>query len=176
MGYPTIEELEVWQAASELAVRTFNLTSRRGLGPHPGLRDQLERAVVSISNNIAEGYERGTTAELLTFLYYAKGSAGEVRSMLSILGRGDEWTSIRPEVDSLSRLTFSISRQLGAWVEKVKQSDSKGHRYQTPQAREERDRQARRDAFQAYLDQLQTEARQKWFSPPPPDPDASPPP
>jgi four helix bundle protein len=48
---------------------------------HPGLRDQLERAALSISNNIAEGFERGTTNELLAFLYVARGSAGEVRSM-----------------------------------------------------------------------------------------------
>jgi len=46
------------------------------------LRDQLRRAALSVSNNIAEGFERGTTAELLSFLYIARGSAGEVRSML----------------------------------------------------------------------------------------------
>jgi four helix bundle protein len=49
------------------------------------LRDQLERAAVSVSNNIAEGFERGTTQELLTFLYIARGSCGEVRSMPSLL-------------------------------------------------------------------------------------------
>ncbi len=62
--------------------------SRGAFGGHPGLRDQIERAVVSISNNIAEGHERGTSEELLTFLYYARGSLGEVRSMLMFLGCG----------------------------------------------------------------------------------------
>jgi len=51
------------------------------------LRDQIERAAVSVSNNIAEGFERGTTQELLTFLYIARGSAGEVRSMFCLLER-----------------------------------------------------------------------------------------
>ena len=51
------------------------------------LRDQIERAAVSVSNNIAEGFERGTTQEVLTFLYIARGSAGEVRSMLCMLER-----------------------------------------------------------------------------------------
>ena len=48
------------------------------------LRDQLERTVVSISNNIAERFERGTTQELLSFLYIARGSVGEVSSMLCL--------------------------------------------------------------------------------------------
>ncbi len=46
------------------------------------LQDQLEGAALSVSNNIAEGFERGTTNELLAFIYIARGSAGEVRSML----------------------------------------------------------------------------------------------
>lgn len=49
------------------------------------LRSQFERAGLSISNNIAEGFERGTTNELFTLLYIARGSAGDVRSMLSII-------------------------------------------------------------------------------------------
>ncbi|MEW6160429.1 MAG: four helix bundle protein [Verrucomicrobiota bacterium] len=49
-----------------------------------GFRDQLDRAGLSVSNNIAEGFERGTTNELLAFLYIARGSAGEVRSMATL--------------------------------------------------------------------------------------------
>src|SRR6266705_1520020 len=52
-----------------------------------GFRDQLDRAALSVSNNIAEGFERGTTNELLQFIYIARGSAGEVRSMLTLKER-----------------------------------------------------------------------------------------
>lgn len=52
-----------------------------------GLRDQIQRAAVSVPNNIAEGYERRTNSEFVQFLFYAKGSCGEVRSMLHVAER-----------------------------------------------------------------------------------------
>ncbi|PYS31106.1 MAG: four helix bundle protein, partial [Acidobacteria bacterium] len=60
----TFEDLPVWK------------TTRPCFRGHAGMRNQLKNAVVSISNNIAEGFERGTTQELLTFIYIARGSAG----------------------------------------------------------------------------------------------------
>src|SRR2546427_12927631 len=87
MKYTRFEELPVWKDAIELAVRAFALTARQCFRGHAGTRNQLENAVVSISNNIAEGFERGTTQELLTFIYISRGSAGETRSMYCLLER-----------------------------------------------------------------------------------------
>src|SRR5947209_2407703 len=101
MAARRFDELPVWRAAIDLAVRIFDLGAEGAFRGHPGLRDQIERAVISISNNIAEGHERGTSEALLTFLYYARGSAGEVRSMLMFLGRAQEWTDRRDEIASL---------------------------------------------------------------------------
>lgn len=84
MKYARFEDLPVWKAAIELAVRIYALTSHNEFNSHGSLRDQIERAAVSISNNVAEGFERGTTNELLHFIYIARGSAGEVRSMLHL--------------------------------------------------------------------------------------------
>ena len=164
MAFRAIEDLPVWQAARDLAVRIFDLTARGSLGPHAGLRDQLERAAVSISNNIAEGYERGTMSELLTFLYYARGSAGEVRSMFAILRQGAEWSKIRDETEQLLHLTLSVSRQLGAWIESLKNSETKGQRYQNEETRQHRERATRRDAFLAELDRIQAAARMQTAS------------
>ena len=88
--YQRFEDLPVWQAAADLydRVETFLGTAPPRLSR--SYCDQLERATLSVSNNIAEGFERGTTNELLCFLYIARGSAGEVRSMLILLGRR-EW-------------------------------------------------------------------------------------
>jgi hypothetical protein len=71
MKYRQFEDLPVWREAADLARMMFEFTSTDLFRRHPGLRDQLERAALSISNNIAEGFERGTTNELLAFLYIA---------------------------------------------------------------------------------------------------------
>jgi len=73
MKYNRFEELPVWQDAIELAVRVFELTTRASFRRYRSVRDQIERAAMSVSNNIAEGFERGTTQETLTFLYIARG-------------------------------------------------------------------------------------------------------
>ena len=68
MKYTCFEELPVWRDAIELAVRVFDLTTRSEFQGYYGIKDQLERAAVSISNNVAEGFERGTTQETISFL------------------------------------------------------------------------------------------------------------
>ena len=80
MKYSRFEELPVWKDAIELAVRVFALTTKPVLRRYPSIRGQIERASLSVSNNIAEGFERGTTNELLNFLYISRGSCGETRS------------------------------------------------------------------------------------------------
>jgi four helix bundle protein len=85
--YERFEDLPVWKAAMELAVTAYALTEHQALRATGDLRDQLRRAALSVSNNIAEGFERGSTAELLMFLYIARGSAGEVRSMMHFCER-----------------------------------------------------------------------------------------
>ncbi len=76
------EDLIIWQRAIEFAKDIYILTERKELKNDFGLKDQFRRASVSISNNIAEGFERRTRKEYLNFLNIAKGSAGESRSML----------------------------------------------------------------------------------------------
>ena len=76
MKYERFEDLPVWKAAIDLAVRVYALTRDRFFSQAGDLRDQLRRAALSVSNNISEGFERGSTAELLAFLYFARGSAG----------------------------------------------------------------------------------------------------
>ena len=87
MKYERFEDLPVWQAAMELAERVYELTKDKFFNQSGDLRSQIRRASLSVSNNIAEGFERGSTAELLAFLYISRGSCGETRSMLHFIER-----------------------------------------------------------------------------------------
>ena len=78
------EDLEVWQIARELANMIYSLARAKPMASDFGFIDQIRRAAVSIMNNIAEGYERGSNRDFLKFLYIARASAGEVRSMLYV--------------------------------------------------------------------------------------------
>ena len=79
--YRSFEELEVWKRACKLAVDVYlALKDRREFG----LRDQMNRAAVSIPSNIAEGAERDSVKEFIHFLHIAKGSAAELRTQIYI--------------------------------------------------------------------------------------------
>src|ERR1700704_4408653 len=104
MKYSRFEDLPVWQSASDLALRTFALGEKAPLRRHRSLRDPIERAALSVSNNIAEGFERGTTPELFTILYITGGSAGAVRSMLSVMERMSAFADLKYEIPNLISL------------------------------------------------------------------------
>jgi four helix bundle protein len=133
--YRRFEELPVWDAAIGLAVSTYSLTDKPLFFKQAGLRDQLLRAAVSVSNNIAEGFERGTTQELLTFLYIARGSAGEVRSMLCLIDRLPAFANLKSEISNLKSLAEGISRQLRGWADSLQNMPIKGQRYLTDKTR-----------------------------------------
>jgi four helix bundle protein len=80
----TFEDLIVWQKAIAFVKQAYLITEEGGLKRDFGLKDQIRRAAVSISTNIAEGFERSSRKEYLLFLNIAKGSAGEVRSLCRV--------------------------------------------------------------------------------------------
>lgn len=135
MKYSRFEELPVWRAAVRLAVEVYELTGKDSFKGRASLRDQIERAAVSVSNNIAEGFERGTTNELLTSLYIARGSAGEVRSMLCLLEQLPTFLNLKSEISNLNLSAEGISRQLRAWADSLQNSDIKGQRYLNEKSR-----------------------------------------
>lgn len=148
MKYERFEQLPVWQAAINLACQVYSLTKTPVFRRERSLRDQIERAAVSVSNNIAEGFERGTTQELLTFLYIARGSAGEVRSMLCLLEAIPEFSDLKSEISNLKSQAESISRQLRGWADSLQNSAITGQRYLTDKSREaERKRKDRAEFF-----------------------------
>ena len=73
MKYSKFEEVPVWQAGIDLTAKVFLMTEDRCFRFKGDIANQIQRAALSVPNNIAEGFERGTTQELIAFLYYAKG-------------------------------------------------------------------------------------------------------
>jgi four helix bundle protein len=84
MQIKNFEDLEIWKEARHLTREIYALSKTSQLSKDYGLRDQMQRAAVSIMANIAEGFERGGNQEFVQFLYIAKGSRGEIRSQLYV--------------------------------------------------------------------------------------------
>ncbi len=78
----TFEDLEIWNKAIDLYVEVYSKCENSSLKNDFSAKDQLKRATLSISNNIAEGFEYENNLQFMRFLRYSKGSAGEVRSMI----------------------------------------------------------------------------------------------
>jgi len=151
MKYRRFEDLPVWKDSAELARRMLDFAAADQLRRHSGLRDQLERAAFSVSSNVAEGFERGSTNELLAFLYIARGSAGEVRSMLRVLEGWKAFRDLRSQISDLINQSAKISRQLYGWIENLKNSDISGQRRLDEK---ERNRYANKQGKQEFLDEL----------------------
>jgi four helix bundle protein len=80
----TYKDLEVWQAAMELAVQVYRLTAVFPQEEKYGLTSQLRRAAVSVPSNIAEGKGRSSDKELIQFLCHSRGSLFEIETQLAI--------------------------------------------------------------------------------------------
>lgn len=108
----TFEDLLVWQMGIQLVKQVYVLTASGLFSRDFGLRDQIRRASVSIPTNIAEGFERASRKEYLQFLNIAKGSAGEVRSLLVVafeVGylQRESYEELRSGVTKLSAYLFN---------------------------------------------------------------------
>lgn len=99
--YEKFEDLPVWQEAARLYNHVLDLLEEPNVPLTPGFRNQLDRAALSVSNNIAEGFERVTTNELNMFLAISRGSAGEVRSMMAVV---KERPKLKPFVRRLQEI------------------------------------------------------------------------
>lgn len=147
MKYNRFEDLPVWKEGSRLFVAIDLLCEHAEVRRRGDIADQLHRAPLSITNSIAEGFEAGTTEQLLTHLYYSKGSAGEVRSMLIQMLAIPRFVHRKSEISELRSQAESISRQLAALAQSLQNSDIKGPRYLNDTMRKQADRRKRAAAF-----------------------------
>jgi len=116
MKVKTFEELEVWQKARRLAQTIYERTQEAPFDKDYSLKDQINRAMGSVMENIAEGFERDGAKEFAQFLSIAKGSAGEVRSQLYRANdRGyitDHFEEIKDGITEISRKIYNLREYL----------------------------------------------------------------
>ncbi len=114
------EDLIAWQKAHALAVRIYQLTAKELFSHDFGLKDQIQRAAVSVMSNIAEGFERYSRAEFRQFLSIARGSVAEVRSQLYIAG------SLNYILEQEFTNAYSLCRDVGNLIGGLRKSLEKG--------------------------------------------------
>ena len=142
-SYKRFEDLPVWNRAIELAASVFELTSRPAFKYRGDLVNQIRRAALSVSNNIAEGFERGSTRDLINFLYIARGSCGESRSMMRFALTLGGLEGEKAGIEDVAARCANVSKQLFGWIESLKNTEIQGDRYLTDQERQDY---ARREA------------------------------
>ncbi|MCW3804007.1 four helix bundle protein [Plebeiibacterium marinum] len=114
MKIDKFEDILAWQKAKCLTVEIYQ--EIKGINDH-SFKDQLQRASVSIMNNIAEGFERKSNKEFKYFLFVAKGSCAEVRSMLHL---ASELKIIQSDKsDQLLLKSIEISKMLSGFIKKL---------------------------------------------------------
>jgi len=84
MQYKRFEDLPIWQLSLEVTKIIYDYTSNERWCRDFALRDQIRRAIISVSSNIVEGFEKNYNNEFVRFLKISKGSTGEVRNQLYI--------------------------------------------------------------------------------------------
>jgi len=120
MAYQSFEDLEVWQRGCRLFVDSFR--AFEGCRKY-SLKDQIERASLSIPSNIAEGAERGSTKDFARFLNFSKGSCSELRTQLyiarklALVGKND-FEKLISETKEISAMFQGLRRSVLAKLRK----------------------------------------------------------
>jgi four helix bundle protein len=121
------EDLEIWKLARELYKMIFSLTSKEPFCHDFRFRDQIRGSSGSVSDNIAEGFERGGNKEFIQFLSIAKGSIGETRNQ--VYRAFDSNYLSDKELDEMLERTDILSRKTANLIKSLKASERKGIKY-----------------------------------------------
>ena len=135
--YERFEELPVWQEAARLYNTVLDLLEEPGVPLTPGFRNQLDRASLSVSN----------TSELLSFNAIARGSSGEVRSMMAVVKDRPKLKRYVAALQRIRSLAESCARQLTGWAGAVDKLPFEGKRHMPQQQRSQRETARKADEY-----------------------------
>ena len=128
--FKKFEDIVIWQKGRELVKLVYELTRKRDFSRDFGLRDQIQRAAVSVPSNIAEGFERDGNKEFVKHLYIAKGSAGEVQSQL--YNARDLGYITEDEFNAVYEFACGISSGIVGLIRALSGVPRSGRRYDSP--------------------------------------------
>lgn len=114
MKIQRFEDLNIWKLSLKITKLIYDLTSKDKLSKDFGLRDQLRRAIISVSSNIVEGFEKNNNNEFIRYSRIAKGSVGEVRNQLYMAHEINYITNI--EFSDLNTLLLDLANQTGSFI------------------------------------------------------------
>jgi four helix bundle protein len=122
------EDLAIWKESTVIAVEVYALSDKGKLKADYGMKDQIRRAAMSISNNIAEGFEYDSNMQFIRFLRYAKGSSGELRNQLYVLYKAEV---IEQEIyEDMHKRLVSLSKQISGFIKYLREYEQQQKRVQ----------------------------------------------
>jgi len=131
--FKRFEDMEAWQKACELVRQVYAASGRGPFARDFVLRDQIRRAAVSVTSNIAEGFGRGGSQEFIQFLAVANGSLNELRSQLYLAL--DQGYVTPEEFAQLTESAVEVSRLVRGLMAYLRRSDIKGVRHRREASR-----------------------------------------
>lgn len=114
MKIQKFEDLNIWKLSLALTKDIYGITSQGKFARDFGLKDQIQRAIVSVSSNIVEGFEKNNNNEFIRYLKIAKGSAGETRNQVHIAFAIGYIT--KKDFDKIASELEILSSQIGAFM------------------------------------------------------------
>ena len=116
------EDLPIWQEAREIVRAVYQVTKEFPSNERYGLANQMQQTAILTMSHIAEGFERGTNEEFVSFLYTAKGSTGRVRSQT--YAALDLWYISQTECDNLIQRCETLSNHLCEFIEQLEHTST----------------------------------------------------
>lgn len=121
------EDIDAWKKARQLTKTIYEVTSQGKFAADFSLKDQIRRASLSVMANIAEGFEREGNKEFRQFLAQAKGSVGEVKSVLFVAL--DAGFTSSEQFERIKELADDVSRLLAGFLRYLKATDKRGSKF-----------------------------------------------
>lgn len=122
MKITRFEDIESWKKGRELVKSIYTITRNDVFKKDYGLKDQIQRASISIISNIAEGFDSATNKSFINFLNYSYRSASEVQSLLYIASDLNYISS--EQFNSLYQQSTEIKKIIGGFIKYLKRSKS----------------------------------------------------